>query len=187
MLVTRSTCKMEQEFDVSVWDGDYHRTQVEGFASSSSDLDFDGVPDNIDNAPSIFNPDQSNIDGDGIGDVADACPSDPTNQCNQSGSAAVSIGVAGGVFETPNQSTEITVPANALPGDTSISITDIGTGFVLETDVGQSTAVFGVEIGPPGTTIQHAGQPGILLAGCHQRWHSGWHNPARSRPVREQG
>jgi hypothetical protein len=38
------------------------------------DSDGDGVPDSIDNCPSIPNPDQHDKDGDGRGDVCDPCP-----------------------------------------------------------------------------------------------------------------
>ena len=37
------------------------------------DVDGDGVEDDIDNCPSTANPDQSDLDGDGIGDVCDNC------------------------------------------------------------------------------------------------------------------
>ncbi len=36
-----------------------------------SDLDGDGVPDNLDNCPTLANPGQSDLDGDGLGDVCD--------------------------------------------------------------------------------------------------------------------
>ena len=38
------------------------------------DADGDGIPNNIDNAPLVYNPDQSDRDGDGIADVVDNCP-----------------------------------------------------------------------------------------------------------------
>ncbi len=40
----------------------------------ADDFDDDGFEDNSDNAPFVFNPDQIDGDGDGIGDVADFCP-----------------------------------------------------------------------------------------------------------------
>jgi hypothetical protein len=38
------------------------------------DLDGDGVPDSMDNCPTVYNPDQGNEDGDKFGDVCDPCP-----------------------------------------------------------------------------------------------------------------
>jgi len=40
--------------------------------AGQSDEDGDGVPDAIDNAPGNYNPEQGDVDGDGVGDVADA-------------------------------------------------------------------------------------------------------------------
>jgi len=37
----------------------------------ASDTDNDGVPDSMDNCSAVYNPDQSDIDGDGIGDACD--------------------------------------------------------------------------------------------------------------------
>jgi hypothetical protein len=55
------------------------------------DVDLDGYCDGIgflppkigdqDNCPWTFNPDQSDVDDDGLGDVCDPCPDDPENGC----------------------------------------------------------------------------------------------------------
>ena len=39
-----------------------------------NDTDGDGIPNNLDNAPLVYNPGQSDRDGDGIGDDVDNCP-----------------------------------------------------------------------------------------------------------------
>jgi hypothetical protein len=38
------------------------------------DTDKDGIPDNLDNCPNTYNPEQRDTDGDGIGDACDNCP-----------------------------------------------------------------------------------------------------------------
>jgi len=114
------------------------------------DTDNDGVPDDTDNAPNDPNPDQGDIDNDGVGDVADPCPADLLNNCNTDRSTAQSIDDTGGTLTTPDGTVSVIVPAGALPGDTSISITDLGTGFIVNTDAGETTAIIGVNIGPDG-------------------------------------
>jgi subtilisin family serine protease len=42
-----------------------------------SDLDGDGVPDNLDNCPNTYNPNQIDSDADSVGDACDNCPNDP--------------------------------------------------------------------------------------------------------------
>lgn len=44
-----------------------------------NDADEDGFQDNADNCPVVVNPDQTDSDGDGIGDVCDICPNDENN------------------------------------------------------------------------------------------------------------
>jgi Tol biopolymer transport system component len=41
------------------------------------DSDGDGVPDSVDNCPTVPNPGQEDADGDGVGDACDGCPLDP--------------------------------------------------------------------------------------------------------------
>ena len=45
-----------------------------GSGSAGSDQDGDGVPDPIDNCPTVKNPDQADEDGDQVGDACDNCP-----------------------------------------------------------------------------------------------------------------
>jgi len=50
-------------------------------------MDLDGVPDSVDNCPSVYNSDQKDTDGDGVGDVCDNCPTVAnSNQADLSGS-----------------------------------------------------------------------------------------------------
>lgn len=46
---------------------------------TSCDTDGDGICDDTDNCPTVYNPNQSNIDGDAFGDACDPCPFDPAN------------------------------------------------------------------------------------------------------------
>ncbi len=59
-----------------------------GPIGGTGDLDGDGVPDALDNCPSVPNPDQFDADGDHRGDVCDNCPAvyNPS-QANQDGDA----------------------------------------------------------------------------------------------------
>ncbi len=133
-------------------DAEYDFTR-EIVAAAAYDIDDDNIADVEDNAPTRYNPDQSDIDSDGIGDVADVCPSDPLDECNPSNSTSESVGYDGGILITPQGSVVMDIPAGALYDETSISITDTGTGFVMDTNIGKAIAVFGVEIGPAGTVF----------------------------------
>ncbi len=95
----------------------------------------------------------SDIDGDGLHDLIDPCPSDATNTCDPNRSTAAIIGADGGTLATPDGSVTLDIPAGALPADTSISITDGGTGFEVTTNLGKALAVFGVDIQPEGTAF----------------------------------
>jgi hypothetical protein len=45
-----------------------------GLPPVAGDFDFDSIPDNVDDCPGIFNPDQTDTDGDNIGDACDPTP-----------------------------------------------------------------------------------------------------------------
>jgi hypothetical protein len=52
------------------------------------DTDGDGVPDCLDNCPTVANPDQADADGDGVGDACDNCvhiPNPDQADCNHNG------------------------------------------------------------------------------------------------------
>lgn len=53
--------------------------------SVASDADRDGVPDRIDNCPTVPNSDQADADGDGVGDVCDLCDGPSAGLVNASG------------------------------------------------------------------------------------------------------
>ena len=124
------------------------------------DEDADEIINGIDNARLIFNPDQSDLDIDEVGDVEDPCPNNLENSCNANRSGAISINQLGGVLSTSEGDTTMIVPAGSLSKDTSISITDTGEGYPwsYQTFSGGSNppemwAIFSNFIGPSTITI----------------------------------
>ncbi len=115
------------------------------------DADGDGSPDDSDNCPSDPNPDQLDSDGQGGGDVCDVCPADPTDACNAEKSAGETVepDMAGSV-QTPDETVTVDVPVGAIDEPTSVSITDGGENFAIETNAGGGTAVAAVTLGPAG-------------------------------------
>ncbi|MBM3881420.1 MAG: hypothetical protein FJ387_17125 [Verrucomicrobia bacterium] len=60
--------------DLAVWDYPLAQREIAiviALGAAAHDSDSDGVPDEADNCPTVFNPDQADIDGEGIGDACD--------------------------------------------------------------------------------------------------------------------
>ena len=88
------------------------------------DSDVDGVNDSVDNCPVIANPSQSNIDGDGTGDLCDICPSDNADSCDPTGSTASEATVDnGGTLTTPDGRLNIEIDPGDLATDATVSVT----------------------------------------------------------------
>ena len=116
-------------------------------AGVMDDTDGDGFPDDEDNCPEDYNPDQLNSDDHNGGDICDVCPADNTDTCDTSGSEAGIINETGGTVGTPDGNCTIEVPAGAVEEETTFSITDSGSGYELETDLGDTQSVLGVQLG----------------------------------------
>ncbi len=121
-----------------------------------ADGDGDGVPDGADNCAADPNPDQSDVDSSGLGDVCDLCPDDPLDQCDPDRSAAVSIGEEGGTVVTPDGSVVLILPPGAVGEPTSVSITDDGMGTLFDVGTTQGTmvALFQVRVQPSGLPLE---------------------------------
>jgi uncharacterized repeat protein (TIGR01451 family) len=91
-----------------------------------ADADADTVPDPIDNCPLVFNPDQQDVDGDGLGDVCD-----PDTQA----SSAVSDPVTGAVSVSNPQSTISFVGTTATLGSTVTIVEDTTAVGTIESTV----------------------------------------------------
>ena len=80
--------------------------------TGASDQDGDGIPDCDDNCPDVFNPDQADVDGDGVGDACDTeCRGvvcNPVDQCHTAPSCNPLDGRC-----VPGPFTECTLETNA--------------------------------------------------------------------------
>lgn len=93
------------------------------------DADNDGVFDDVDNCVNTPNPMQSDVDGDGVGDLCDVCPGDDSDSCNVGGSVAGEVeAAAGGTIETPDGAVTLEFDPGDLPADTTVSVTELQPG-----------------------------------------------------------
>jgi hypothetical protein len=116
------TCSDITGDDIEVCDG--QDNDCDGSVDEGYDADSDGVAYCFDNCYEDANPNQSDIDGDGAGDVCDVCPADELNECNQDGSTAEEIPAdQGGTVETPDGELTIDIDSGDLNSDTTISVT----------------------------------------------------------------
>ena len=87
---------------------------TDGAGHAIADHDGDGIPDDRDNCPDVANPDQSDLDGDGIGDVCDPSPLGPTFVGIVSTTSTVSRPAAPSGF-APGESILITASVTFTP------------------------------------------------------------------------
>ncbi|MBG0786065.1 MAG: carboxypeptidase regulatory-like domain-containing protein [Anaerolineaceae bacterium] len=117
----------------------------------SNDWDFDGILNDVDNAPYHYNPDQRDVDGDGMADILDPCPADATNTCDAESSSANVIDGDGGMVTTENQTVALTISPGTISEPTTFSITESGSGY--EVGDGQMLVVNSYSIQPSGTVF----------------------------------
>lgn len=90
-----------------------------------TDTDTDGVPDVLDNCPSVPNTDQADTDSDGVGDACDGCPTDPAKtapgacECGTADTDSDGDGVADCADGCP------TDPAKSSPGACGCGIPEV--------------------------------------------------------------
>ncbi|MFC2028859.1 PKD domain-containing protein [Chloroflexota bacterium] len=93
------------------------------------------------------------MDSDGVADVLDSCPADPTDSCNTAGSAAVVIGFEGGIVVTENEKVALDIPAGDMTEPISFSITEGVSGYEIIGDQETLLVVNSYSIQPHGTVF----------------------------------
>jgi Ca2+-binding RTX toxin-like protein len=69
---------------------------------TNADPDVDGIPASVDNCPTAANPDQADVDGDGLGDACDPTDDRPLTPTTPTGSTGTSQGGTAGTQDTAN-------------------------------------------------------------------------------------
>lgn len=111
----------------------------------TDDEDGDGIPDDIDNCPTVANHDQADRDGDGVGDVCDNCPSN--SNYNQSDINGNGVGDVCDVDEdgdgVPDKNADLSPKSVAQGGDNCPTVPNAdqadmdhdGIGDACDTDI----------------------------------------------------
>lgn len=78
--------------------------------NTAKDTDNDGIPDNVDNCPTVANSGQADADGDGVGDACDNCPS--TSNADQKDTDGDGVGDACDLLSGPSRSSTIAISSD---------------------------------------------------------------------------
>lgn len=104
-----------KSFKISVQGDTPANPQVDMLFWCIRDADVDGILDSVDNCLDLYNPNQEDFDGDGLGD---ACDSDIDND-----------GVPNEIDSTPNSNSEATITIGTC--DTGVTNTSAGSGSTM--------------------------------------------------------
>ena len=106
--------------------------------------------------------------GDGIGNVCDVCPNDPTNQCNPNAAQELIDSKTGGTIFTVDGEAVIYIPSEALPENEVVTVEESGSNFRIDVGGVSTPIAVSYELLPSGLnftadiTITIYFDPGVL-------------------------
>jgi hypothetical protein len=105
-----------------------------------NDIDGDGIPNDADLCPTTYDPEQHDEDLDGIGDACDVCPSLADDQADtgETGSNQFGDGIGDACDPRPNRDGDRRVQFDAFATDISATRWS-GDGFTIENDAAHAT------------------------------------------------